>query len=82
MFKSAGSHAGPLKGLRRASWRPQQMHTKPSQGKYTTTPLHSPHCKLYFQLSPTETGNQMAQTYAEGKPPRHTNTVFASVSIS
>lgn len=80
MFKSAGSHAGPLKGLRRASWSPQQMHAKPSLGKYATALLHSPDCTLNFQLSPIESGNQMVQTSIERKPPRHTNTAFASMS--
>lgn len=79
MFKSAGSHAGPLKRLRRASRSPRQMHAKPSLGKYAAALLHSPDCMLNFQLSPIEPGNQMAQTSTERKPPRHTNTAFASV---
>ena len=80
MFKSAGSYAGPLKGLRRASWSPWQMHAKPSLGKYATALLHRPDCTLNFQLSPIEPGNEMAQTSTERKPPRHTNTAFASLS--
>jgi len=80
MFKSAGSHAGPLKGLSRASWSLRQMHAKPSPGKYATALLHSPDCTLKFQLSPCEPGNQMVQTSTERKPPRHKNTAFASRS--
>lgn len=79
-FKSAGSHVGLLKRLRRARWNPWQMHSEHSLGKYITAPPHSPDCTLNFQLSPIEPGNQMAQTSTQRKPPRHTNTTFASVS--
>lgn len=80
MLKSAGSHAGPLKGLRRASRSPRQTHAKPSLGKYATALLHILGCMSNFQLLPIEPGNQMAQTSTERKPPRHTNTAFASMS--
>lgn len=82
MFKSAGSHAGPLKRLRRARWSPWQMHSKHSLGKYITALLHSPDCTWNFQLSPIEPGNHMAQTSTQKKSLRHTNTAFASVSRS
>lgn len=87
MFKSAESQAGLLKGLRRASCSPGQMHANPSPGKDATALLHSPDCALNLQLSPTEPGNHMAQTSTERKPPNlhsflSTNTAFASMSTT
>lgn len=80
IFKSAGSHAGPLKGLREARWCLWQMHEKSLLGEYNTALLHSPVCTLNFHLSHPEPGNQISQTCTERKPPGCTNTAFASVA--
>lgn len=68
MFKSAGSHAGSLKGLREASWCLQQMYEKSLLGEYSTALLHSPICTLNFHLSLLSLETKCLKPAQKGNP--------------
>lgn len=82
MFESAGSYAGPLKGLRRASWHLWKRHAKSLLGENGAALLHNLVCVLNFQLSPTQAGNQISKTCTENIPTGCTDTAFASMARS